>query len=64
MAEEKVELDEAGNPKSEPVTKLGDDNMPVEEKADTHRHDWQGMLQNGRKLFVCAWCGKEKEDAS
>ena len=61
MTEDKVKLDEAGNPQPDPVTKTDEHGMPEAQKADSHRHDWQGMLQNGRKLMTCAWCGKEKD---
>lgn len=59
---DKIETNEEGTPIPQPVTKVGDDGMPVPGEPSSHgKHDWQGMLQNGRKLQVCAWCGKERD---
>lgn len=64
MADE-PKLDEAtGNPVSEPVGKTDDDGMPVEKKADNHRHTWQGMRAAGNLYDVCADCGKQRDRES
>lgn len=64
MADEPKVDETTGNPISEPVTKTGEDGMPVEEKADNHRHDWQGMRAGGVQYQVCAFCGKQRERES
>lgn len=59
---DKIETNEEGTPIPQPVTNPDESGLPPVAEPSSHgKHDWQGMLQNGRKLQVCAWCGKERD---